>query len=222
MPTNRKSRSGSWDSNNTTLAKSKTNEGTDKGSPTGPLSGSAKGFGDNPDALAPNPGEEDSFNVQNNPFAFSPGQVSKLINPKSLDAFFAVGGLAGLEKGLRTDRRAGLSLDESNLEGSIGFEEAVAAGKKIQSPVEPVRTDALQQDAAQHHDGGKGFDDRKRVFGQNVLPERKSKSLLQLAWIAMKDKVLILLSVAAVVSLALGLYQTFGATHHGDDTAKLE
>ncbi|KAK1723208.1 calcium-translocating P-type ATPase [Colletotrichum acutatum] len=38
----------------------------------------------------------------------------------------------------------------------------------------------------------------------------------------MKDKVLILLSVAAVISLALGLYQTFGATHHGDDTAKLE
>ncbi|KAF6843149.1 calcium-transporting atpase [Colletotrichum musicola] len=222
VPTNRKSRSGSWDSNNTTLAKSKTNDGTDKGSPTGPHSGSAKGFGDNPDALAPNPGEEDSFNVQNNPFAFSPGQVSKLINPKSLDAFFAVGGLAGLEKGLRTDRRAGLSLDESNLEGSVCFEEAVAAGKKIQSPVEPVRTDALQQDAVQHHDAGKGFDDRKRVFGQNVLPERKSKSLLQLAWIAMKDKVLILLSVAAVVSLALGLYQTFGATHHGDDTAKLE
>ncbi|KAF4822798.1 Calcium-transporting ATPase 2 [Colletotrichum tropicale] len=222
VPT-RKSRSGSWDSNNTTLAKSKTNGGADKGSPTVQLSGSPKGFGDNPDALAPNPGEEASFNVQNNPFAFSPGQVSKLINPKSLDAFVAVGGLAGLEKGLRTDRRAGLSLDESRLDGSVSFDEAVAFGKKIQSPTEAVSTDALQQDAIHHGDGsGKGFDDRKRVFGQNILPERKSKSLLQLAWIALQDKVLILLSVAAVVSLALGLYQTFGATHHGDDTAKLE
>ncbi|WDK10157.1 calcium-translocating P-type ATPase [Colletotrichum graminicola] len=38
----------------------------------------------------------------------------------------------------------------------------------------------------------------------------------------MKDKVLILLSVAAVISLALGLYQTFGATHHEDETARLE
>ncbi|KAL0941270.1 calcium-transporting atpase [Colletotrichum truncatum] len=222
VPT-RKSRSQSWDSNNTTLAKSKTNDGTDKGSPTIHLSGSPKGFGDNPDALAPNPGEEDSFHVQNNPFAFSPGQVSKLINPKSLDAFVAVGGLTGLEKGLRTDRRAGLSLDESRLDGNVSFDEAVAAGKKLLSPTEPLPTKALEQDPVQHGDGaGKGFDDRKRVFGQNILPERKSKSLLQLAWIAMKDKVLILLSVAAVVSLALGLYQTFGATHHGDDTAKLE
>ncbi|OLN87254.1 Calcium-transporting ATPase 2-like protein 3 [Colletotrichum chlorophyti] len=221
VPT-RKSRSGSWDSNNTTLAKSKTNDGTDKGSPTAQLSGSPKGYGDNPDALAPNPGEEASFHVDNNPFAYTPGQVSKLINPKSLDAFVAVGGLTGLEKGLRTDRRAGLSLDESRFDGAISFEEAVAAGRKLQSSSEPLPTDALQQDAIQHDGAGKGFDDRKRVFGQNVLPERKSLSLLQLAWIAMKDKVLILLSVAAVISLALGLYQTFGATHHGDDTAKLE
>ncbi|KAI3535037.1 calcium-translocating P-type ATPase [Colletotrichum filicis] len=221
VPT-RKSRSQSWDSNNTTLAKSKTNEGTDKDAAH--LSGSPKGYGANPDeALAPNPGEEASFRVDNNPFAYTPGQVSKLINPKSLDAFVAVGGLVGLEKGLRTDRRAGLSLDESRLDGSISFEEAVAAGKKLPSSSDAVPTDALQQDAAHHGDGaGKGFDDRKRVFGQNILPERKSLSLLQLAWIAMKDKVLILLSVAAVISLALGLYQTFGATHHGDDTAKLE
>ncbi|TEA21018.1 Calcium-transporting ATPase 2 [Colletotrichum sidae] len=222
VPT-RKSRSGSWDSNNTTLAKSKTNDGTDKGSPTANTTGSPKTFGDNSDPLAPNPGEEQSFNIQNNPFAFSPGQVSKLINPKSLDAFVAVGGLTGLEKGLRTDRRAGLSLDESRLDGNVSFEEAVAAGNKLQSPTERLSTDALQQDPVQHGDGaGKGFDDRKRVFGRNILPETKSKTLLQLAWIAMKDKVLILLSVAAVVSLALGLYQTFGATHHGDDTAKLE
>ncbi|KAK1458306.1 calcium-translocating P-type ATPase [Colletotrichum cuscutae] len=221
VPT-RKSRSQSWDSNNTTLAKSKTNEGTDKDAAH--LSGSPKGYGANPDeALAPNPGEEASFRVDNNPFAYTPGQVSKLINPKSLDAFVAVGGLVGLEKGLRTDRRAGLSLDESRLDGSINFEEAVAAGKKLPSSSDAVPTDALQQDAAHHGDGaGKGFDDRKRVFGRNILPERKSLSLLQLAWIAMKDKVLILLSVAAVISLALGLYQTFGATHHGDDTAKLE
>ncbi|KAK1960908.1 calcium-translocating P-type ATPase [Colletotrichum sublineola] len=223
VPT-RKSRSQSWDSNNTTLAKCKTNDGTDKGSPTFQHPGSPKGYGANPDdALAPNPGEEASFRVDNNPFAFTPGQVSKLINPKSLDAFVALGGLVGLEKGLRTDRRAGLSLDESKLDGAVSFDEAVAAGKKLPSSSEAVPTNALQQEVDQHADGsGKGFDDRKRVFGQNLLPERKSLSLLQLAWIAMKDKVLILLSVAAVISLALGLYQTFGATHHGDDTAKLE
>jgi Ca2+-transporting ATPase len=58
------------------------------------------------------------------------------------------------------------------------------------------------------------FSDRKRVFGENRLPERKPKSIFRLAWIALQDRVLILLSVAAVVSLALGLYRTFGQTEH--------
>jgi magnesium-transporting ATPase (P-type) len=55
----------------------------------------------------------------------------------------------------------------------------------------------------------------------NRLPEKKSKSLLELAWLAYNDKVLILLTVAAVVSLALGLYQTFGTPHEPGE-AKVE
>ncbi|KAI0342676.1 calcium-translocating P-type ATPase [Trametopsis cervina] len=54
------------------------------------------------------------------------------------------------------------------------------------------------------------MDDRRRVFGENVLPSRKTKSLLQLMWLALKDKVLVLLSIAAIVSLALGFFQDFG------------
>lgn len=54
------------------------------------------------------------------------------------------------------------------------------------------------------------YEERQRIYGPNVLPTRKSKSLLQLMWIALKDKVLVLLSIAAVVSLALGLFQDFG------------
>ncbi len=52
--------------------------------------------------------------------------------------------------------------------------------------------------------------DRRAVYGRNVLPSRASKTLLQLMWLALKDKVLVLLSIAAVVSLALGLFQDFG------------
>lgn len=33
--------------------------------------------------------------------------------------------------------------------------------------------------------------ERHRVYGENVLPSRKSKSLLQLMWLALKDKVLV-------------------------------
>ncbi|KAF9059412.1 Ca-transporting ATPase [Rhodocollybia butyracea] len=56
---------------------------------------------------------------------------------------------------------------------------------------------------------------RKEIYGTNVLPVRKSKSLIALMAAAMKDKVLILLSVAAVVSLALGFFQDFGTPHTG-------
>ncbi|MBE3111713.1 MAG: hypothetical protein IMZ46_14605, partial [Acidobacteria bacterium] len=74
-----------------------------------------------------------------------------------------------------------------------------------------------------HRKKGESFSDRKRIFGANVLPEKQSKSFILLVWIALQDKVLILLSIAAAVSLALGLYQTFGqATHEGGGAEWIE
>lgn len=55
--------------------------------------------------------------------------------------------------------------------------------------------------------------ERVQKYGDNVLPDRPSKSFLQLVWTAFNDKVLIILSIAAVVSLAVGLYQTLGIEH---------
>ncbi|KAH8983384.1 calcium-translocating P-type ATPase [Lactarius hatsudake] len=52
--------------------------------------------------------------------------------------------------------------------------------------------------------------DRQRIYGRNILPQRPGKSLLLLMWLALQDKVIVLLSIAAVVSLALGLFQDFG------------
>lgn len=51
---------------------------------------------------------------------------------------------------------------------------------------------------------------REEVYGRNTLPERKAQSLLQIIWQTLNDKVLIILIIAAVISLALGLYETFG------------
>lgn len=59
-------------------------------------------------------------------------------------------------------------------------------------------------------DQGTTLEQRLSAYGANQLPQRKSKSLLRLMWIAFQDKVLIILSIAAVVSLALGIYQTVG------------
>ncbi|KAF2188206.1 calcium-translocating P-type ATPase [Zopfia rhizophila CBS 207.26] len=164
------------------------------------------------DALRPDPGTEADFEVENNKFAFSPGQLSKLLNPKSLGAFHALGGLAGLEKGLRTDKRAGLSVDEQHWDNAVTFEDATTP-KTTDTPSKP----SLNEDFRRSDTTGtspklqkESFYDRKRVFSDNRLPERKPKNILQLAWIAYNDKVLILLTCAAVISLALGLYQTFG------------
>lgn len=166
------------------------------------------------DALNPDQGKEEDFQVDNNPFAFSPGQLSKMFNPKSLAAFYKLGGLAGIEQGLRSDRRAGLGIDETHLDGRVTFEEVTAStpGKKIErSGAEP--TAPLAMTGTPGHNSEEQFSDRKRVFKDNRLPEKKGKSLLQLMWITYNDKVLILLSIAAVVSLAIGLYQTFGTKH---------
>ena len=187
------------------------------------------------DPLRPDPLNLDEFKVENNKFAFSPGQLGKLINPKNLPALRALGGIEGLERGLRTDLKGGLSLDETVLDGAITFEDAtreagrnapvppaaVAAAVPVATvsattppppPPPPVPPPPLPAAA-----DGNSFKDRLRVFKDNRLPERKSKSLLELMWIALNDKVLLLLSAAAVISLALGLYQTFGGQHDPED-----
>ncbi|KAL2809123.1 calcium-translocating P-type ATPase [Aspergillus granulosus] len=60
----------------------------------------------------PTTGTETDSEVADNPFAYSPGQLDKLLNPKSLDTLRALGGLEGLARGLHVDLSAGLSVDE--------------------------------------------------------------------------------------------------------------
>jgi Ca2+-transporting ATPase len=176
-----------------------------------------------PEALMPDPGTEQEFEVQDNSFAFSQGHLNKLINPKNLSAFYALGGLAGLEKGLRTDRRAGLSVDESDLDGTVTFEEARAAARKNTPPgydsKAPLsRVDSKESSVSVRRPSPRDiFYDRKRVYKDNRLPVKKGKNLLQLMWITYNDKVLILLSIAAAISLAVGLYQTFGTQHDAEN-----
>ncbi|KAI1387773.1 calcium-translocating P-type ATPase [Hypoxylon trugodes] len=162
-------------------------------------------------ALKPDKGREADFEVEDNPFAYSPGQLTKMLNPKSLSAFYQLGGLTGIEKGLRTNRNTGLSPDEKHLEGKISFDDAINRDTKlITEGLESPQTPVAHSDATRHHGYEEQFFDRKRVYGDNRIPEKKGKSFLQLVWITYNDKVLILLTVAAIVSLAVGLYQTFG------------
>ncbi|PLN83841.1 putative P-type calcium ATPase [Aspergillus taichungensis] len=164
------------------------------------------------EALTPDPGREAEFEVENNRFAFSPGQLNKLLNPKNFSAFHALGGIRGLEKGLRTNLRSGLSWDETGLDGTVSFEDATSQDSGPSSPPKsdpprpPTRIDTTPAKRADN-----AFTDRRRVYGENKLPEKKSKSIFELAWIAYNDKVLILLTIAAIISLALGIYQSVTA-----------
>ncbi|KAJ5702711.1 ATPase P-type K/Mg/Cd/Cu/Zn/Na/Ca/Na/H-transporter [Penicillium malachiteum] len=169
---------------------------------------------DDKDALTADPGRESEFEVENNIFAFSPGQLNKLLNPKSFAAFRALGGLRGLEKGLRTDVRSGLSADETTLDGAVSFEEATATSPSPKAPSPSLSPlDAAGVSAGASAESDQSFSDRRRVYGTNKLPERKLKTIWELAWIAYNDKVLILLTIAAIISLAVGIPQSLNPTN---------
>ncbi|KAI7859489.1 hypothetical protein BDC45DRAFT_543407 [Circinella umbellata] len=58
---------------------------------------------------------------------------------------------------------------------------------------------------------------RKLVFGNNILPCIKHKSLFRLIWISLQDKTLILLIVAAIVSLTVGIYEDLTIIEYDND-----
>ncbi|XP_029682106.1 plasma membrane calcium-transporting ATPase 2-like isoform X2 [Takifugu rubripes] len=59
---------------------------------------------------------------------------------------------------------------------------------------------------------GNPFDleNRHKAFGQNFIPPKKAKTFLQLVWEALQDVTLIILEVAAIISLGLSFYHPPG------------
>ncbi|XP_026125211.1 plasma membrane calcium-transporting ATPase 3-like isoform X8 [Carassius auratus] len=51
---------------------------------------------------------------------------------------------------------------------------------------------------------------RRQVFGMNFIPPKKPKTFLQLVWEALQDVTLIILEIAAIISLGLSFYQPPG------------
>ncbi|XP_076131627.1 plasma membrane calcium-transporting ATPase 3b isoform X2 [Alosa pseudoharengus] len=51
---------------------------------------------------------------------------------------------------------------------------------------------------------------RGQAFGQNFIPPKKAKTFLALVWEALQDVTLIILEIAAIISLALSFYQPPG------------
>jgi len=160
--------------------------------------------------LIMHPGEEDQDEIQENPFALSPKALSTLVDSKSIAAFRAVGGLRGIVHGLQTDSSSGLSLDEGSLDGIVTSSVVTTSTSSrplnyrtfsIVKPKRPARSSLGQLTSTER------YVDRKRVFGENRLPEKKTKGILEIMWMTFNDKVLIILTIVAAISLALGLYQ---------------
>ncbi|KAI4259540.1 MAG: hypothetical protein LQ352_000727 [Teloschistes flavicans] len=160
------------------------------------------------EALRPDKTNEQDFVVEDNPFAFSPGQLNKTLNPKSLAVYRALGGIHGLERGLQTDLVAGLSVDETSIAEKIDFEEATRPVdfKKSLDARRIVAHDGL---ITEYEIQGQ-FQDRKRIFKDNRLPAKKAVSIWTLFWNAYNDRVLLILTAAAVISLVLGVYEAVG------------
>ncbi|KAF9585214.1 hypothetical protein BGW38_003378 [Lunasporangiospora selenospora] len=127
------------------------------------------------------------------PFSITPDQFMGLIDPKSPENLVALGGIDGVIAALHTDKARGLSTDSSSLTS------VVADGEK--APSHQNSTSSIT------------ISDREQFYARNVLPKTKAKSIFQLMWMALQEKILILLLVAAIVSVGLGIYEDFGMEH---------
>ncbi|KAL1405555.1 plasma membrane calcium [Vanrija albida] len=133
------------------------------------------------------------------PFREKPSTLATLVDPKSLDELEKIGGVSGLLEGLGVDPSKGLNT------GPVSGHPEHDGGAPRSSGELPAGGGAQYRAS---------LDDRRKVYGRNDLPERKSKSFLRLMWEAFQDKILILLTIVAIISLALGLYQDLRKDGH--------
>ncbi|KAM8976278.1 plasma membrane calcium-transporting ATPase 4 isoform 1-T1 [Pelodytes ibericus] len=65
---------------------------------------------------------------------------------------------------------------------------------------------------------------RRQIFGKNFIPPKKAKTFLQLVWEALQDVTLIILEIAAIISLGLSFYHPTGEGSEvcGDVSAGVE
>ncbi|KAJ7227086.1 Ca-transporting ATPase [Mycena pura] len=152
-------------------------------------------------------------------FRFRPNDLAMMLDPKNMDALELIGGIPSLLEGLGTTADMGLrgaSLAQSMSTGPKRPGAGMGASQRHdpEKAVPAITPTHLREEKSTDWNSAAAFaatlDVRRRIYGENVLPHRATKSLLSLIYAALRDKVLVLLSVAAVVSLALGLVQDFG------------
>ncbi|KAK7442988.1 plasma membrane calcium [Stygiomarasmius scandens] len=155
------------------------------------------------------------------PFQFKPYELAHMLDSKSYHVLRAIGGSAGLLRGLGVDSSQGLNPEQDATSltrvGAMKEKGIINILDSDETPATPPRHTAHRLPSASSSpapsEDSVAFEasimDRRKVYGENTLPPRPSKTLSQLMFAAMKDKVLILLTIAVTVSLALGFFQKF-------------
>ncbi|CAG8652692.1 34365_t:CDS:2 [Gigaspora margarita] len=151
--------------------------------------------------------KNDHISIDTGPFAYTSAHLWKMMSQRNFELLRSIGGLDGIIEGLRTHRTNGLNTTEES-EPLIPKENFENIPDNYQDILKNYTDTESIHDFSKHPDNN-FFSDRIRTFGKNVLPEAKSKSILEFMWLAMQEKVLILLTIAAFISLGLGLYEDF-------------
>uniref|UniRef100_A0A1A8F661 Calcium-transporting ATPase n=1 Tax=Nothobranchius korthausae TaxID=1143690 RepID=A0A1A8F661_9TELE len=88
------------------------------------------------------------------------------------------------------------------LRGAEGITRIEESYRDIQGLCNRLKTSPVDGLSGQPAD----IEKRKTVFGKNLIPPKKPKTFLQLVWEALQDVTLIILEVAAIISLGLSFY----------------
>ncbi|ORZ19445.1 PMCA-type calcium-translocating P-type ATPase [Absidia repens] len=146
---------------------------------------------------------------ENNPFAFTPTQLATLMDPKNLPLLSQFGGLKGVARGLYAKLQSGLSStpESEHIKNAISLDTVLSNTHNTEDGNMDDEKIEIQHNELPASSTTTHFDSRAAIFGHNVLPPAKSKNIFELMWMAFKDKTLILLTIAAAVSLAVGLYE---------------
>ncbi|KAI9314507.1 hypothetical protein BX666DRAFT_1862639 [Dichotomocladium elegans] len=145
-----------------------------------------------------------------NPFAFTPDQLMALIEKRDMGTLHSIGGVDGLAKGLHSNTQHGLNPNQEQYElHSISLDDLQArtSSRSEHDDDEDIEEEIAAYDLQELPKKHETFHQRRAIFGSNVLPHIRHKSLLALMWAALKDKTLIMLTVSAAISLAVGIYE---------------
>jgi Ca2+-transporting ATPase len=143
------------------------------------------------------------------PFAFSPLQLASLFSSRNLETLEAMGGVDAILRALGTHPTRGLSTElgppglvaqvreyttdkDPPMLNTITSPGALSQGMQSMADLAGSTGVRLPTDFQFFEDSYRAsIEDRQRTFDRNIVPQKANKTLLQLMWLALKDKVLV-------------------------------